>query len=473
MNGMLNKITFFLILAFVLPIFLLLSNDNGLFSVNFFYIYLLLLWSTFRIFFCGLIGEKKLSLLFFYVFVYVFLTVQPMLSIWVGNFPHGNSYMSNDLIFYTITFIFIGVMSFEFSYNILKYIFKRKSSNYLYKPLNNNFFIKRSYQSLIVILIIFLITIPIYGPYLFLGIRDGGLNLGESRGIERSIIVDLLLVFGLRSFAAVILFKVLFKIKYEPASDYKNKYRYLLFFCILINIIISNPLNAPRLWTGAMILTSFFISRKWNSGSFSKIYFYFSLILLLLFSGTDPRIIIGRQLLNDNEITINGTLTEITNSFKRLPYDYNFDSFQVISFTKIYCDNNGYSYGKQLLLPIFFWVPRSFWPSKPIGTSDMIAASFDLPNLNISAPFWCEAYVNFGILGIVIFFFFLGVAANIIDSKLITNKTSQGTLIFSSFFACNMIILLRGDLTTGTQYLQVMILFIFLINKFIFKKYIF
>ena len=100
----------------------------------------------------------------------------------------------------------------------------------------------------------------------------------------------------------------------------------------------------------------------------------------------------------------------------------------------------------------------------------MVAASFDLPNLNISAPFWAEAYINFGVLGIIFFFFLLGIAANFADSILILKYVTSGKLIFASFFAANMIILLRGDLNTGTQYLQVMLLCIFIINKIIFKN---
>jgi hypothetical protein len=399
--------------------------------------------------------------------------MQPMLSIWVNAFPHGISYMTNDIISYTITLIIIGIFSFESSYFLFHFFIKNNISIYpIIFESNHNFFIKRSFFCLKLIFFIFLVTIFIFGPYLFLGIRDGGLNLGESRGIERNIIVDLLIVYGLRSFSAIILFKTIINLKINNIKSNNKKYKYLLFYCIIVNLIISNPLNAPRLWFGAVMLTSFFLFLNWNKYSFSRIYIYSSLILLLLFSGTDPRIIIGRQLLNNNEITVVGTIKEIANTFKRLPGDYNFDSFQVISLTTIYCEKNGYSFGKQLLLPMFFWVPRSIWPSKPIGTSDMVASSFDLPNLNISAPFWTEAYVNFGVVGIFFFFFFLGIFALYVDSILSSKVITTNRLIFTSFFAANMIILLRGDLTTGTQYLQIMFLFILLVNKFFFRNYI-
>jgi hypothetical protein len=469
---MFNKIFNFSVLAFFLPLVLVLSIKEGSFSFNFFYIYFLLVSVCFRIFYTGLYGQKKLSLLFFYVFVYVFLCVQPMLSIWVGDFPHGNTYMTTEIIFYTITLVITGILSFEFSYNLIKYFLKQKSKTNKLKIVNNViFFLNRSYFSLIIVIIIFLISIPVYGPYMFLGIRDGGLDLGESRGIERSTIVDLLLVYGLRTFSAIILFKLLIMKKNNKLTENKKKYDYLLFFCILVNLIISNPLNAPRLWSGGILLTSFFIFTNWGRQSFSKIYFYTSLILLLLFSGLDPRIIVGRQLMNENEITVSGTFSEITGSFKRLPVDYNFDSFQVISFTKIYSEKNGFSYGRQLLLPLFFWVPRTLWPNKPIGTSDMVAASFDLPNLNISAPLWTEGYVNFGIFGILFFFILLGILSYHCDTILIKGDGSNAQIIMASFFSANMIILLRGDLTTGTQYLQTMMLFIFIANKMFFNKF--
>jgi hypothetical protein len=468
---MLIKFLYFISLAFILPIILLISYDSGSFSLNFIYIYILVLWTTFRVFFTGLLGDKKLSLLFFYVFIYVFLCIQPMLSIWVHDFPHGNKYMSDELIFSTISLIILGIFSFELSYNFGKYIFKFRPGFALLKDFSNHLlFIKRTYAILTFVLIIFLISIPIYGPYLFLGIRDGGLDLGESRGIERSTVVDLLLVYGLRTLAAIALFRTIFFFKNYGSLRFKKNYFYLLISCIFINLVISNPLNAPRLWTGALMLSSCFIFFDWNRGSFSKIFFYLSIFLLLLFSGTDPRIIFGRQLLNENQITFEGTYLEIFESIKRIPSDYNFDSFQVISFTQIYCEKNSFSYGRQILLPLFFWIPRVFWPNKPIGTPDMVAGSFDLPNLNISSPLWAEGYVNFGFIGVILFFIVLGSVSYLADCILMQHNPSVEKLIFSIYFASNMIILLRGDLTTGTQYLQTMFLLLFLVKIIFYSR---
>jgi hypothetical protein len=185
--------------------------------------------------------------------------------------------------------------------------------------------------------------------------------------------------------------------------------------------------------------------------------------MLLLFSGLDPRLIVSRQLVNSGEITLSGTAKQVAINIGNLPGDYNFDAFQMIFYTSVYIDKNGYSLGNQLLLPAFFWVPRSIWSNKPIGTPDIVAAHADFGSLNVSSPLWAEGYINFGIPGVFLFLFLFGRAARLGDNSLSNlNVKPIFSTIISSFFAANTFILLRGDLTSGTMYLQMIALFVFI-----------
>ncbi len=401
----------------------------------------------------------------FYIFIYVFLGVQPMLSIYANDFPHGNQIMTSNLTFYTISLILIGILFFEIGYSInIRFSLDRIIKN---RPTPN--FLKKSKRLILIIIILFFIAIKVYGPYIFLGIRDGGLDLGNFEGKQRSQIEDLLVIYGLRTIAALLLFFSI--IKYNKSKDHKFKtsLKRLLLIIIFINLIISNPLNAPRLWSGSILLTALFLFLPWNKKtSFANWSFFGCLILLLLFSGTDPRRIIGKQLIMNNEITLTNTITELKSSIEAISIDANFDTFQVISMTIMYTEKNGFSIGNQLLLPALFWIPRSIWSNKPIGTPDLVASSFDLPNLNISAPLWAEGYINFGILGVVIFFLILGIFSRKSD-EIIQYGNRYFSLIVSTFFASNLFILLRGDLTSGTLYLQLMTVFSYLLYKYYYK----
>ena len=122
----------------------------------------------------------------------------------------------------------------------------------------------------------------------------------------------------------------------------------------------------------------------------------------------------------------------------------------------------------ELLLPAFFWVPRSIWPSKPIGSPDIVAAHAGFESLNVSSPLWTEGYINFSVPGVFLFLFIFGWCARLGDDSLSNLQLrSAFVTILSSFFASNTLILLRGDLTVGTMYVQMIILFTILLLIFL------
>ena len=61
--------------------------------------------------------------------------------------------------------------------------------------------------------------------------------------------------------------------------------------------------------------------------------------------------------------------------------------------------------GTQLASAILFFVPRSLWPQKAIGSGGFMADQVGLAFSNISMPFLAEGYINFGFAGVVLFAF--------------------------------------------------------------------
>jgi hypothetical protein len=394
--------------------------------------------------------------------------VQPLLSVWSNVFPHSELIFTANMVSFCIFILILGIVGFETGY----YRFRAEKNTTVGDiDIINNPIKAAKAMSLnllwllsFTVSLLFMFCIFRYGPDVFLGLRGGGFTISEFQGPEVSSTENQLVIFGLRGLAATLLFIAIYmwKTRMLVLPPYKIwRLRSVLGYLILINIIISNPLNAPRLWSGAVILTSLFILLKWNGPrSFLTWSSAACLGMLLLFAGLDPRLIFSKQLINNGEITLSNTFKEVGTSIENLPGDYNFDAFQMMFYTTIYTNKMGYSMGNQLLLPAFFWIPRSIWTSKPLGSPDIVAAHAGFGSLNVSSPLWTEGYINFSIPGVFLFLYIFGWCARLGDNSLSNLELRPAfATILSSFFASNTFILLRGDLTSGTMYVQMIIVF--------------
>lgn len=455
------------ILGFLVP-GLLLSSIEGEPSLNFFLMFMVVLWCVVRLVYTGLKGRRRLTLMMFYVFIYVFMGVQPLLSVWSNVFPHSELTFTASMVSFCIFILLLGIVGFEIGY------YRFRAEKTMTAGADNIVSgIKKTVKAMSInllwllsfgVTLLFIFCIFRYGPDVFLGLRGGGFTISEFQGPEVSSTENQLVIFGLRGLAATLLFIAIYmwKTRNLVLPPYKTwRLRTILGYLTFINILISNPLNAPRLWSGAVLLTSLFILLKWKG---SKSFLTWSSVaclgMLLLFAGLDPRLIFSKQLINNGEITLSNTVKEVGTSIENLPGDYNFDAFQMMFYTTVYTDKMGYSLGNQLLLPAFFWVPRSIWTSKPLGSPDIVAAHAGFASLNVSSPLWTEGYINFSIPGVFLFLYIFGWCARLGDNSLSNLELRPAfATILSSFFASNTFILLRGDLTSGTMYVQMIIVF--------------
>jgi hypothetical protein len=423
-------------------------------------------------------GKRRLTLMCYYIFMYVFMGVQPLISIWSGRFPHSEILFSETKISFTIWMVILGIIFFELGYFRLyseaKVIRSNKDLLGYKNARPTNISLAALWISVTIVSCMVVLSILRYGPNIYLGLRDGGFSVGDSQGPESTQTENLLVIFGLRGLSATLLFVTIYFWKVRKIVLGKKqiwRLKVALIYLILFNIIVSNPLNAPRLWSGSVLLTSLFLSLTWKgSRSFLTWSSVACVSLLLLFSGTDPRRIFGQQLLRGENITVSNTVKEVVVAIQNIPADLNFDAFQMISYTRDYTTKFGFSWGNQILLPAFFWVPRALWPGKPIGTPDIVAADADFLSINVSSPLWAEGYINFGVAGTVLFLFILGYCSRLCDDSLVKTYTRPATVtIITCFFAANTFILLRGDLTSGTMYLQMIMvitwLFLLLIRR--------
>lgn len=107
-----------------------------------------------------------------------------------------------------------------------------------------------------------------------------------------------------------------------------------------------------------------------------------------------------------------------------------------------------FSFGEQLLAAVFFFVPRSVWPDKPVGTGATIGEALDFQFTNLSAPLWIEGYINFGWIGALLFLLLVGYVSRSVDRALRSGTLDMPTFL-KMFLPGTMFILMRGDLITA------------------------
>jgi hypothetical protein len=127
-----------------------------------------------------------------------------------------------------------------------------------------------------------------------------------------------------------------------------------------------------------------------------------------------------------------------------------FDSYY--NFAIIFSENI-VTYGRQLLGVVFFWIPRSVWSNKPVGSGSYIADQLGFEFSNISANFFAEGYINFGLIGILLFAIVLAVLTSFMDAKNFFDKSKSifFTMMYLLFIGL-LFFILRGDLLSSFAY---------------------
>jgi hypothetical protein len=149
-------------------------------------------------------------------------------------------------------------------------------------------------------------------------------------------------------------------------------------------------------------------------------------------------------------------------------YEYNgdYDSVWQIANSLAYIDQDGITWGRQLLGVLLFWVPRSIWADKPTDTGIFLANFRGYNFTNLSAPLWSEALINFGWIGLVVVFLLVGLIVGKADigagRALNTGKWSAIPFAAGSFY---LLILLRGSLLQATGGFVVMLLCSLFVRK--------
>lgn len=127
-----------------------------------------------------------------------------------------------------------------------------------------------------------------------------------------------------------------------------------------------------------------------------------------------------------------------------------------------------HSNGRQLIGALLFFVPRTIWEDKPIGSGAQMAEDAGLSFSNISMPFMGEGYVNFGIAGVVLFMLVLGFLAKWLDDAYWKRGNLSSHPIFSCYYHLLLglcFFMMRGDLLSSVAFIAGISGTYFLIGK--------
>lgn len=120
-----------------------------------------------------------------------------------------------------------------------------------------------------------------------------------------------------------------------------------------------------------------------------------------------------------------------------------FDSFQM--FMRVLTDNI-ITYGRQLLGVLLFFVPRSIWPNKPVGSGYYVAEHSNLWFDNVSMNYLGEGYINGGFIGMILFIIFAAYFNAKMDYKFWRTKSGYLFTVFYWIMLGMEFIILRGAL---------------------------
>lgn len=147
----------------------------------------------------------------------------------------------------------------------------------------------------------------------------------------------------------------------------------------------------------------------------------------------------------------------ILDSFTSSYLEGHFDSHQMFISVARYVEQFGLSWGKQLLGALLFFVPRSVWPGKPEGTGHTAIVALDQFYFsNVSANLATEGYVNFGVLGVVLFACAVGILTRRFDEfywrqRQDSRENKLGDILYP-FTMFMFFFMMRGDMMSSWAY---------------------
>jgi hypothetical protein len=373
----------------------------------------------------GIIADKQAFSLnkVFWIFTFLFLSLVPFGQFVEGHFPWNRNFTNSTLLSANGLILLCSII-----YTIIRQKVGKDFTEKIHKPAS-----------------IHTKTLPILLPYfisclLLIILSNRGAFWQRANGISISNgTLQLLLDKGLRG---VCLFGFLMSILLWKEKKINN----ILFAIVLLVGFTANfPTAIARYWLATFHLAAtllFFKKRFLNQKH---------LFSLMMIGGTllaFPIFSIFRY----SSAEIKSKFSSLQEVFSFSFSGGDFDAYTSLCSTIGYVQVHGITWGKQLSTVLLFFVPRSFWTNKGIGSGALVN---QLPNsdfTNFCSPFIAEGYINFGILGSVCFIVLLAWLIARYDHLYWQLGKSNYTTLFYPAAIGMLFFMLRGDLLSSFAY---------------------
>jgi hypothetical protein len=222
-----------------------------------------------------------------------------------------------------------------------------------------------------------------------------------------------------------------------------------LLLAALGTVATANPVSAARFWFGAVTIGVIGVVARDRPNIRVAFWSLFPLALIAVF----PHIDFART---------SDWLTSFGLQLQLLFQKQDFDAFQQTMNGLSYVSAYGLREGSQLLTSLLFFVPRAVWEGKSLPTGTLVTTSLGITsNTNVSAPLWEEAYVDFGLIGVLVILSVGGFAVGLVERHLQSPGGHAGVAgLFAPFVAGYSFFVLRGSLLPAMGLLVVALLLI-------------
>lgn len=373
----------------------------------------------------------------FIIFVVFFFCVAPIVQ-YKENIRFFGTYFSDKDYIITSLYVFLILVFITSFYSIFRNIFEKRVSKQVKLDIMPEISLRKE-------LTLVLISASVCCYYLYVNnfnimslLFRGGDFVNR---VEQSQIADLIVGNFIRPMPMII---------FLSAYIMKVRHKIILPILFILMIISSPPTGMARFSAAAMympvLLVTFPFLRKGYNLTFLAV-----LGLLIVFPFLDN----FRHLSSSTNIKFGLNFDQFS--------ELHFDSYSM--FMRV-LKEDVVTYGRQLLGVIFFFVPRAIWLEKPTGSGHYLMESMGSNFTNVSMPYFGEGYINFGLLGIIVFSLFLSYVMAKLDTTYWkgSNKTGVEQIKYYMLLAL-LIFILRGDLMSSFAFTCGMISSFYMVKK--------
>ncbi len=327
---------------------------------------------------------------FIFIFILFFCSIAPMMQLASGGFPWH--YKASSLtILYSLLLLVAWIITYEVTYRLK--VYHRVSTKIVFEQ---NY---KTYVDVILLILAVGSTVLCIKYYGFLNlfsrsISAANVSYNDGNGLP------LIMGHVIRNIPILVFSMEL--MRYRKL----NFYIFTSFFCTIITKFPTGigRFNMAVVYIGltVTIFPHFFKRNK-----------YFELILSIGLLYVFPIINIFRYVSLDN-ISIQ-QIVDYYKGIREIFTSGDFDAFSMFVMTVENIDKHGPIWGA-IFGSLFFFVPRSIWTTKPVGSGTYLAEMQGLKFDNLSCPIFAEGYLNGGILGLLLSAFIFAKISKMLDA---------------------------------------------------------